>query len=1036
MQSKSAVQVFAVALILVCIYQLSFTWITSGVEDDAREFANGDAALEAKYLDSISSEPVYNLLIKEYSYKECKDRELNLGLDLKGGMNVTLEVSVVDVIKSMANYSTDITFNGALKKALEMQKESDEDFVTLFGRAFQQIDPSGQLAAVFATRENQDKIKYNSTNEEVLALISIEATDAINRSFDILRARIDKFGVSQPNIQKLETTGRILVELPGVKEPERVRKLLQGTAKLEFWETYENREVYPYLEEANNKLKDLTNLTKKDDPLSALIDKDEESDNDSADSENAVDEEELVKADSPEEDDSSVEEEAKDDASSLLDQLGVEDKSTDSNKEVSLLEQLGGDSVGGDDSLSDGQSFTQFASENPLFALLRPAIFQDESGKYFPGDGPVVGYVAIKDTGKVDAYLKSDKLKSIFPRDIRFMWVNKPYDEDEKFVQLVAIRVTSREGRAPLEGDVIIDARQDYGQFSNQPEISMTMNSEGAKIWKRMTSENIGKSIAIVLDNYVYTFPNIIGEIPNGRSSITGAFTIKEAQDIANILKAGKLPAPARIVEEAIVGPSLGQEAIDAGLRSFLLALVAVLIYMIFYYSKAGIVANVALLINIFFIMGVLASLGAVLTLPGIAGIVLTIGMSIDANVLIFERIREEIRAGKGTGLAITDGYKNAYTSIIDANVTTLLVGIILFYFGTGPIKGFATTLIIGILTSLFSAIFLTRLIFIWFLENKKEISFSSKFTKNAFTNLTIPFMDKRKRYYVISGIVLLLGVASLFTKGLNLGVDFKGGRSYVVRFDENANTQEIRSALAVAFESSPEVKTFGPLNQVKITTKYRIDDTGQEVDEEVESKLGEGLSTLGDYEIMSSQKVEPSIADDIKRAAIWSTVFGLLIVFLYILMRFKKWQFGLGALAALFHDVIIVLSCFSIFYGILPFSLELDQAFIAALLTVIGYSINDTVVVFDRIREYMNLYKKRDTKEVMNMAINSTISRTFNTSISTFSVLLVIFILGGEVIRGFSFALLIGVVVGTYSSICIATPIALDTFKKLSKKS
>ncbi|HHZ64543.1 MAG TPA: protein translocase subunit SecF, partial [Flavobacteriales bacterium] len=461
----------------------------------------------------------------------------------------------------------------------------------------------------------------------------------------------------------------------------------------------------------------------------------------------------------------------------------------------------------------------------------------------------------------------------------------------------------------------------------------------------------------------------------------------------------------------------------------------AVLIYMVFYYSKAGAVANVALLINIFFIMGVLASLGAVLTLPGIAGIVLTIGMSIDANVLIFERIREEIRAGKGTGLAITDGYKLAYTSIIDANVTTLLVGIILFYFGTGPIKGFATTLIIGILTSLFSAIFLTRLIFIWFLENKKDMTFTSKFTKNAFVNLKIAFMDRRKQYYLISGIVILLGLASLFTKGLNLGVDFKGGRSYVVRFEEKANTQEIREALAVVFTSAPEVKTFGPLTQVKITTKYRIDDTGSEVDEAVASKLNEGLATIGASEIMSSQKVEPSIADDIKRAAIWSTLFGLLVVFLYILMRFRKWQFGLGALAALFHDVIIVLSCFSIFYGLLPFSLELDQAFIAALLTVIGYSINDTVVVFDRIREYMTLYKKRDTKEVMNMAINSTISRTFNTSVSTFSVLLVIFILGGEVIRGFSFALLIGVVVGTYSSICIATPIALDTFKKLSKK-
>ena len=769
MQSKSAVQVFAVALVLVCIYQLSFTWITTGVEDDAREFANGDPAREAAYLDSMSSEPVYDLLIKEYTFKECKDRELNLGLDLKGGMNVTLEVSVIDVIKSMANYSTDATFNGALQKALELQKESDEDFVTLFGRAFQEIDAGAQLAAVFATRENQEKIKYNSTNEEVLEVISVEATDAINRSFDILRARIDKFGVSQPNIQKLETAGRILVELPGVKEPERVRKLLQGTAKLEFWETYENKEVYPYLEEANNKLKEIAGDSKKNDLLSTIIDTEESADNDSITADNEPVDSESTEVETDEVDDSIAEEEVADTPSSLLNELGVDNEGgeasdSDTSEVASLLEQLGGtDTLGGADSLSDGQSFTQFANENPLFAVLRPAIFQDESGKYFPGDGPVVGYVAVKDTGKVEGYLKNEKLKSIFPRDIRFMWVNKPYDEQEKFVQLVAIRVTSREGRAPLEGDVIVDARQDYGQFSNQPEISMTMNSEGAKIWKRMTSENIGKSIAIVLDNYVYTFPNIIGEIPNGRSSITGAFTIKEAQDIANILKAGKLPAPARIVEEAIVGPSLGQEAIDAGLRSFLLALGAVLIYMVFYYSKAGAVANVALLINIFFIMGVLASLGAVLTLPGIAGIVLTIGMSIDANVLIFERIREEIRAGKGTGLAITDGYKLAYTSIIDANVTTLLVGIILFYFGTGPIKGFATTLIIGILTSLFSAIFLTRLIFIWFLENKKDMTFTSKFTKNAFVNLKMetswirpnyPFL-LRKRFFRIPPLLM-----------------------------------------------------------------------------------------------------------------------------------------------------------------------------------------------------------------------------------------------------------------------------------------
>lgn len=1014
MQSKSAIQVFAIALALVCIYQLSFTWITNSVEDDARAFGNGDIDLENKYLDSISTEPVYNFLVKKYTYKECKDREINLGLDLKGGMNVTLEVSVIDVIRSLSGYSTDETFNKAIDQAIESQKTSDEAFVTLFGKAFQRIDPNGQLAAVFATRENQDKIQYNTTNEEVLAVISAEADDAIDRSFDILRARIDKFGVSQPNIQKLETAGRILIELPGVKEPERVRKLLQGTAKLEFWETYENSEAYGYLSEANNKLKSIVNKKENDDQGLG-----NNEDGDSTTVANTDEEGEEFLADEP---DTS--------ANNLTQLLSDEEAGLDTG--LSLLEQITSDT-----SISDTSAagLSAFNKDNPLFAILRPAIFQDESGSYFPGEGPVIGYVAIKDSAQVNEYLAMDGLKSIFPRDMKFKWTAKPYDPEEKFVQLIAIKISSREGRAPLEGDVIVDARQDYGQFSNRPEISMTMNGEGAKIWKRLTAENVGKSIAIVLDNYVYSFPTVQGEIPNGRSSISGAFTIKEAQDIANILKAGKLPAPARIVEEAVVGPSLGQEAIDSGLQSFLIALAVVLIYMGFYYNKAGIIANIALLANIFFIMGVLASLGAVLTLPGIAGIVLTIGMSIDANVLIFERIREEVTAGKGLGLAITDGYKNAYTSIIDANVTTLLVGMILFYFGSGPIKGFATTLIIGILTSLFSAIFITRLIFLGFLKRKSDVSFSTKLTEGAFKNLNIQFLSNRKMFYVISTIIVIMGSGSLYLRGLNYSVDFTGGRSYVVRFEADQSTTDIRNALSSAFGSAPEVKTFGPSNQMKVTTKYLIDDNSVSVDQQVEDKLKEGLTGFSSFEIMSSQKVGPTIADDIKRGAIWSTLFGLLVVFLYILIRFRKWQFGIGALAALGHDVIIVLSCFSIFYGILPFSLEMDQAFIAALLTVIGYSINDTVVVFDRIREYLGLYRKRDTKEVMNMAINSTLSRTFNTSISTFTVLLIIFIFGGEVIRGFSFALLIGIVVGTYSSICIATPVALDTFKKLNKK-
>lgn len=1004
MQSKGAIQFFAIAFILVCLYQLSFTWMSRGVEEDARNYANGDIEIEQSYLDSIASEPVYDILLKEYTFKECKDREINLGLDLKGGMNVTLEISVIDVIKSMANYSTDTTFRQAIETAIEMQKDSEEDFVTLFGQAFQSIDPQGQLAAVFATRENQEKIKYNSTNEEVLEVIAKEANDAIDRSFDILRARIDKFGVSQPNIQKLETTGRILVELPGVKEPKRVRKLLQGTAKLEFWETYENREIYGYLAQANDKIRGLEKL---EENLSNGID--------------------TATAEEPAETTESEETVVLEDT----DTTSVVNKESDA---PSILEQITSDTSKSDTANLD-QSYAAFSKENPLLSILRPAISQDESGQYYPQEGAVVGYAATKDTSKVNGYLSMDDIRSILPRDVKFVWEAKPYDDEGKFVRLIALKITSREGRAPLEGDVIVDARWELGQFSNQPEISMSMNGDGAKTWKRLTAENIGKSIAIVLDNYVYSFPTVQSEIPNGRSSISGNFTIKEAQDIANILKAGKLPAPARIVEEAIVGPSLGQEAIDAGLSSFIYALILVLIYMVFYYSNAGLVANFALLINIFFIMGVLSSLGAVLTLPGIAGIVLTIGMSIDANVLIYERIREEVTAGKGMGLAISDGYKNAYTSIIDANVTTLLVGFILFYFGSGPIKGFASTLIIGILTSLFSAIFITRLIFVWFAERKKTVSFATKYTENAFKNLNIQFLQNRKKFYMGSALILLLGLGSLATRGLNYGVDFTGGRSYVVRFEKPVNTQDVRNALTAPFESAPEVKTFGPSNQVKITTKFLIEDNDKSADDRVETNLNEGLSSFSGFEVMSSQKVGPTIADDIKRAAIWSTIIGLLMVFLYILIRFRKPQFGLGALAALFHDVLIVLSCFSIFYGIMPFSMELDQAFIAALLTVIGYSINDTVVVFDRIREYMGLYKKRETGEVMNSAINSTLSRTFNTSISTFCVLLVIFIFGGEVIRGFSFALLIGVVVGTYSSVCIATPVALDMLKRSEKK-
>ena len=981
MQNKSFVSLFAIVFAVVCLYQLSFTWIAQGVEKDAVEYSNGDELKEKAYLDSISSEPIYNIGVKNYTYNECKSRELNLGLDLKGGMNVTLEVSVVDVIRAMSNYNKDETFNSAINMALDKQLDSQDDFVTLFSQSFTELNPEGKLASIFYTPELKDKITSTSTNDEVMGVIRTEVEDAIDRSFNILRSRIDRFGVSQPNIQRLEGSGRILVELPGVKDPERVRKLLQGTAQLEFWETYENGEILGAIDQVNTYLKTQVEVVE-DTTLKAEV----------------ANEESLIEDD-------------------FNSELAIDDLSTNSEASTD----------------STAMSAEQFSRENPLYAVLFPNLNQSNQ----PNAGPVCGISSVKDTAKVNEYLKMDEVKNIFPRDVRFAWTVKPYDPEGKFVQLVALRVTSRDGKAAMEGDVITDARTDFGQFNGSPEVSMAMNAEGARMWKRLTADNIGKSVAIVLDNYVYSFPTVQAEISGGRSQITGNFTINEASDLSNILKSGKLPAPARIIEEAIVGPSLGQEAIDSGLRSFIIALSIVLVYMVFYYSFAGLVSNIALLANLFFVFGVLSSLGAVLTLPGIAGIVLTIGMSVDANVLIYERIREELLNGKGLKLAVSDGYKNAYSSIIDANVTTLLTGIILYIFGSGPIKGFATTLVIGILTSLFSAIFITRLIFHWRLAKKGTASFDNSITKGAFKNTAIDFIGKRKVFYGISSLIILIGIGSLVTKKLNYGVDFKGGRTFVVRFDEPVDNEAVRNSLADYFVDDsglkmfPEVKTFGDDNQVKITTKYLIDSKELSADVIVGEKLDNGLSGIGNYEIMSSQKVGPTIADDIKVSALWSIMFSLLVIFLYILLRFRKWQFSLGAVAAVFHDVLIVLSIFSLFYGVLPFSLEIDQAFIAALLTIIGYSLNDTVVVFDRIREHMNLYKKKEFNSLVNNALNSTLSRTVNTSLTTFFVLLVIFLFGGEVIRGFMFALMVGVIVGTYSSLFVASPIIVDTIKK-----
>ncbi len=1006
MQNKGAIKFFAIALALACIYQLSFTFVTRMVESDAREYAQGDPVKESKYLDSIATEPVYNFLwLKKYTYRECQESEINLGLDLKGGMNVTLEVSVVDVIRSLAHYTTDSTFNKALNLAKKMEESSREDFLTLFGKAFKQVDPNAKLAAFFISKELS--INFNTPNEEVLKIIRKESDGAIDNSFNILRNRIDRFGVTQPNIQKLETTGRILIELPGVKDPERVRKLLQGTANLEFWETYQNPEIYPMLEKANKIISDIEESKKKVETSADTISK-----------------------------------------PSLLAQLSNDttkkDTSATAKKDtsLSLVEQLKTDTAKQD----SAQTPEQFKKNNPLFAVLYPSV--DNERKLT--NAAVVGLSQSKDTAVVNKYLAIKQVKGVFPSNLKFLWTYKPIENSNVF-QLIAIRVNSRDGLAPLDGSAITSARVDFGSTSNKAEVSMSMNPEGSKTWARLTRDNVGKQIAIVLDNYVYSFPVVNQEIKGGNSSISGDFSIEEAQDLANVLKSGKLPAPAQIIEEAVVGPSLGQEAISAGLWSFVIAFIGVLLYMSLYYSRAGNVANIALFANVFFTFGVMASLGAVLTLPGIAGMVLTFAMAVDSNVIIYERMREEIRIGKGMNMVVKDGFWHALSAIIDGHVTTILTGIVLFVFGSGPVQGFATTLIVGLLLSLFSSIFIARLIFEWMLKRQMNIPVGNKFTLNAFTNTKINFIGVRKIWYVASSIVIGIGIVSLFVRGLSFGVDFTGGRTYVVRFDQEVSTQDIRTSLEKIMNDAPEVKTFGPNNQVKITTKYLIDQNNPQTDSIVEEKLFEGVKsyyktpiTFEQFSVhsekavvgmMSSQKVGPTVANDLIYKAFMALLFGLLIIFIYITIRFRNWQFGLGGVISLFHDTMVVITFFSLFHNILPFGLEVDQSFIAALLTIIGYSIMDSVIIFDRIREYRTLHPRWELKDNINAAINSTLGRTINTSGITLVVLIIIFIFGGEILRGFIFALLVGVAIGTYSSVFNATPIAYDFIMMLKRK-
>ncbi len=1035
MQNKGVIRFFAIVFALACLYQLSFTFVAQRVEDKAEAYANGESELQQNYLDSVGAEPVYNIGIAEFTYNEVKQKEINLGLDLKGGMNVILEVSVKDILKGISNNSENEIFQAALAKADESATENQENYLNNFFNAFEEIkeerNSSIKLsdASVFGTKEMNDRLGFNASDEAVKAELNAQVNASVENVYTVLRARIDQFGVVQPNLQRLGEGGRILVELPGVKDPDRVKKLLQSTAELEFYELYDGAEVLNFLAQANEKLRGIVDNPNK---------------NQTTDTVGGA--EEVMPDD--------LEFENVEDAPVATGDTAL------ASGDSTLLE----DDFDVDSAIANSDSADLANRFDPLFQIFYPNYDQENNRA---GRGPIVGFAEVSDTDQVNEYLSYPRVRALLPANMRgakFMWQSKP---NENGIMYLYAGKTDREGNAAMFGDVVSDARQDFDERNN-PIVNMTMNAQGASKWQRITREAAGsettsednRAVAIVLDDLVYSAPVVEGEIPSGNTRISGNFTVQEAQDLANILKAGALPAPARIIQADIVGPSLGAEAIQSGLWSFVIALGIVMIYMIFYYSGAGGASVLALVVNMFFIFGVLASLGAVLTLPGIAGIVLTIGMAVDANVLIYERIREELNQGKGLKLAIQDGYRNAYSSIIDANVTTFLTGIILYAFGTGPIRGFATTLIIGILTSLFCAIFITRLVFDARLGKKKTVSFSNSITKNAFNNFTISFLQKRKVAYIISGLIILTGIISLTTRSLNYGVDFVGGRSYQIRFDQPVNSAEIQTTLGDFFVNEdgtkvyPEVKTIGEPSQVIITTKYKIGETGVEVEDEIKSKLFEGVSRFyestpdrevffseatgdGDIGIVAERQVGPTIADDIRTSAIWSVLFSLIVIFLYIYVRFNnKWQFSLGAVAAAFHDVLIVISIFSMLYGFLPFSLEIDQAFIAAILTVIGYSLNDTVVVFDRIREYLNNHSKsKPMLEVVNSALNSTLSRTVNTSLTTFFVLLIIFIFGGEVIRGFMFALLIGVVVGTYSSLFIAAPIMVDTLKKENKK-
>ena len=996
MQNKGFVKVFAVLLTLVCMFYLSFSFVTRHYNSKAAEYAGGDPVKESSYLDSLSTQKVW----LGYTLKECREREISLGLDLKGGMNVVLELNVADVIRSLSNNNQDENFNKALDLAYENQVTSQKDFIDLFAEEYKKLDNGARLSAIFSTFELKDKITPQSSDAQVIAVLKEELKSAIDNSFNVLRTRIDRFGVVSPNIQRLETAGRILVELPGVKEPERVRKLLQGSANLEFWETYNLPEIYQQLVAADNML---ATILKSDDTAAVGSDT------------TAIEATEEVVADN-------AAAETTNDADSLLAKIGEDKPEAQAAK-----------------------SMEEFAKQHPLFAVLQ---INQYNGQLAPG--PVVGIADKKDIAKINEYLNMKQVKDILPRNLSLKWGVKAIDEKEQYFYLYAIKMTNRDGTPALGGDVVTDANADFVQQAGRSEqqVSMTMNAEGAKAWARLTKENIGKAVAIVLDDMVYSAPNVQVEITGGRSQITGHFTPEEAKDLANVLKSGKMAASVHIVQEDVVGPSLGQEAINSGVISFVLALILLMFYMCAFYGVLpGLIADGALVLNIFFTMGILASFQAVLTLPGIAGMVLTLGMAVDANVLIYERTKEELRAGKSLNKAIADGYSNAFSAIFDSNLTSIITGVVLFYFGTGPIRGFATTMIIGLFASFLTAVFLTRIVYEALLakDKLKNVTFTTSITKDLLTNPKINFLAARKVGYLIPAGIIVLGAISMSTIGLNNGIDFTGGRNYVIRFAQDVKTDEVRNLLDAQLDGSVSVIQIGTPDQVRVSTNYKIEDNDPAIDQEIENKLFEGVKSLlpegttlaqfMDQYIQSSQKVGPSMADDIKNAAFLAVVFAMFCMAAYILLRFRDISFSVGAFASVAVTTLCIISFYTLLWKVLPFSMEVDQTFIAAILTIIGYSINDTVVVFDRIRETIGLYPKRDRYQVINDALNSTLSRTFNTSLTTLVVVLCIFILGGATIRSFTFAILLGIIIGTYSTLFVATPIAYELQKKKINK-